>query len=147
EDEGDRGLVHLDLVDQPIARLAGQVPEQALPGDGAASRARGLDTLEGEHAAAVGGFGGLEAVAREGACEAGFSDARIAYQDDLGVLVAHRGVEGTLAQEGRLVDVPDANGTLNIGDGRDGRSRRVEGDRAGSFPARTAAAECSDWLP
>ena len=53
DDQGDGDLVERELVDQAVAGLAGQVPQQGLAGEGLASVA-GLLGLEGPHVALVG---------------------------------------------------------------------------------------------
>lgn len=126
DDQGDGHLMEVELVDQPIARLPGEVPEQRLPG--LPEPVGPVDILAPERPdpPPVGRLGRLERLPREDHPQARLPHAAVPQQDDLGVRVMDR-LGGVGSREHVEIQVPDPDNVIFIAERRENRLGRVKG--------------------
>jgi len=109
-----RHLAQVKLVDQPVAGLPGQIPQQDFPGLLASGRSLDLLGVKRPDVAAVRGVGRLIRLPAEHQAQPGFPDSGVAEQDHLGVDITGRIGHEFGGAEQRIVDLKAVDSRCSI---------------------------------
>src|SRR5437867_407275 len=99
----------MQLVDQAIARLSCQVPQERLARLLAPAIKTNLLALERPHPSPMRRFGWRKRLACQNKSKAGFTNATIAHQYNFGICVVDRRYRRRSTEYGSNVQVPDAD--------------------------------------